>query len=152
MNTYRHHLIIQTLALLPFRMLICTAAYAAHRQQGPCPPVWRPFKLYQYRRRQQALRWLLDAVARSLQGHVSVGIYLGDPLPNMPDMSGDDYRATLLHVRTAYLQDLLNHTTEDSPTLKFEDYLPEYLPDNLPSKPTGPGLQTQPWAVSKVRP
>ena len=32
--------------------------------------------------------------------------------------------ANLLHVRTAYLQDLLNHTKEDSPTLKFEDYLP----------------------------
>ena len=43
----------------------------------------------------------------------------------------------LLHVRTTYLQDLLNHTTEDSPTLAFEDY----LPDCLPSKPTGPGLQ-----------
>ena len=32
--------------------------------------------------------------------------------------------ATLLHVRTAYLQDLLNHTKEDSPTPNFEDYLP----------------------------
>ena len=122
MNPYRHHLITQTLALLPSERLICLAAYAAHRQQGPCPPVWRPFKFYQYRRRQQALRWLLDAVARSLQGHMSVGFYLGALLP--PDMSVDDYWANLLHVRTAYLQDLLNHTTEDNPTLAFEDYLP----------------------------
>ena len=118
---YRHHLITQTLANLPVRHTICSAAYVAHRQQGPCPPVWRPFKLYQYRRRQQALRWLLDAVARSLQGHMFVGFYLGAFLP---DMSVDDYRATLQHVRTAYLQDLLNYTEEDSPTLKFEEYLP----------------------------
>ena len=124
MDTYRHHLITQTLALLQTHRQICLAAYAAHRQQGPCPPVWRLFKLYQYRRRQQALRWLLDAVARSLHGHYTVGIYLGDPLHNMPDMPLDDYQATLLHVRTTYLQDLLNHTTEDSPTLQFEDYLP----------------------------
>ena len=144
MNRYRHHLIIQTLALLPAtRRMICLAARAAHLQQGPCPPVWRLFKLYQYRRRQQALRWLLDAVARSLHEHYTVGIYLGDPLPNMSDMPLDDYRATLLSVRTAYLQDLLNHTTEDNPTLQFEDYLPE----NLPSKPTGPGLQTLPGCI-----
>ena len=129
MNPYRHHLITQTLAFLPSKRAICYAARAAHLQQGPCPPVWRPFKFYQYRRRQQALRWLLDAVARSLQGHMSVGIYLGALLP---DMSADDRLATLLHVRTAYLQDLLNHTTEDSPTLQFEDY--------LPTKPTGPDL------------
>jgi hypothetical protein len=115
MNTYRHHLITQTLALLPVRLSICFAAYAAHRQQGPCPPVWHPFKLYQYRRRQQALRWLLDAVARSLQGHVFVSDYL---------QSRSIKPATLLSVRTAYLQDLLNHTTEDNPTLQFEDYLP----------------------------
>ena len=121
MNPYRHHLITQTLALLPKHISICLAAYGAHRQQGPCPPVWRPFKLYQYRRRQQALRWLLDAVARSLQGYMFVGFYLGALLP---DRSAADYRATLLHVRTAYLQDLLNHTKEDSPTLAFEDYLP----------------------------
>ena len=121
MNPYRHHLITQTLALLPVHRAICFAAYAAHRQQGPCPPVWRPFRLYQYRRRQQALRWLLDAVARSLQGHMFVSFYLGALLP---DMSVDDYGATLLHVRTAYLQDLLNHTTEDNPALQFEDYLP----------------------------
>ena len=121
MNRYRHHLITQTLALLPIRRLICPAAYVAHLQQGPCPPVWRPFKFYQYRRRQQALRWLLDAVARSLQGHTLVSSYLGALLP---DMSVDDYRATLLHVRTTYLQDLLNHTTEDNPKLAFEDYLP----------------------------
>ena len=44
----------------------------------------------------------------------------------------DDYRATLLHVRTTYLQDLLNHTTEDNPTLNFEDY--------LPTEPTDPDL------------
>ena len=118
---YRHHLITQTLALLPVRLSICYAAYAVHRQQGPCPPAWRPFKLYQYRRRQQALRWLLDAVARSLQGHMFVSDYLGDLLP---DMSADDYRDTLLHVRTTYLQDLLNHTKEDKPKLAFEDYLP----------------------------
>ena len=121
MNPYRRHLIIQTLALLPTHRLICLAAYAAHRQQGTCPPVWRPFKLYQYRRRQQALSWLLDAVARSLQGHCTVGTYLGALLP---DTSVDDYQATYLHVRTTYLQNLLNHTTEDSPTLQFEDYLP----------------------------
>ena len=120
---YRHRLITQTLALLPVHRQIGPAAYAAHvahaahRQQGPCPPVWRPFKLYQYRRRQQALRWLLDAVARSLQGHMFVGAYF--QAQGLPDRS-----ATLLHVRTAYLQDLLNHTTEDSPTLQFEDYLP----------------------------
>ena len=54
MNPYRHHLITQTLALLPICRLICPAAYVAHRQQGLCPPVWRPFKFYQYRRRQQA--------------------------------------------------------------------------------------------------
>ena len=114
---YRHHLITQTLAFLPAHRAICFAAYAAHRQQGPCPPVWRPFKLYQYRRRQQALKWLLDAVARSLQGYMFVGFYLGaQGLPNRP--------ATLLHVRTAYLQDLLNHTTEDNPTPAVEDYLP----------------------------
>ena len=41
-------------------------------------------------------------------------------LPNMPT----EDLATLLHVRTAYLQDLLNHTKEDNPTLNFEDYLP----------------------------
>ena len=50
-----------------------------------------------------------------------MGGYLGDLLLGM---SADDYRATLLSVRTAYLQDLLNRTTEDSPTLAFEDYLP----------------------------
>ena len=121
MNTYRHHLIIQTLALLPKWRSICYAAYAAHRQQGPCPLVWRPFKFYQYRRRQQALNWLLDAVVRSLRGHHIVSGYLGDLLL---DMSAADYRATLLSVRTTYLQDLLNHTTEDNPTLQFEDYLP----------------------------
>ena len=115
MNTYRQQLITQTLALLPIHRLICLAAYAAHRQQGPCPPAWRPFKLYQYRRRQQALRWLLDAVARSLQGHEFVDSYFRSQ--NLP-------QATLLHVRTAYLQDLLNHTAEDNPTLNFEDYLP----------------------------
>ena len=117
MNTYRHHLITQTLALLPSWRLICVAARAAHLQQDTCPPVWRPVKLHQYRRRQQALKWLLDAVARSLQGHMFVGSYL--QTQNLPNR-----QATLLHVRTAYLQDLLNHTTEDSPTLKFEDYLP----------------------------
>ena len=115
---YRHRLITQTLALLPSRMLICPAARAAHRQQGPCPPFWRPVKLYQYLRRQQAYSWLLAAVARSLQGYTTVGSYLGDLLPSMPSMP------TLLHVRTAYLQDLLNHTKEDNPTLQFEDYLP----------------------------
>ena len=121
MNLYRHHLITQTLANLPARLAICLAAYVAHRQQGPCPPLWCPVKLYQYQRRKQAPNWLLGAVVRSLQGHMSVGIYLGALLP---DMSVDDYRANLLHVRTTYLQDLLNHTTEDSPTLQFEDYLP----------------------------
>ena len=121
MNRYRHHLITQTLALLPFRVLICPAALAAHLQQGPCPPVWRPFKLYQYLRRQQALSWLLGCVGRSLQGHALVSSYLG---ALRPGMFVDDYRATLLHVRTAYLQDLLNHTKEDSPNLAFEDYLP----------------------------
>ena len=121
MNTYRHHLITQTLALLPSKRAICYAARAAHLQQGPCPPVWRPYLLYQYRRRQQALRWLLDAVARSLQGHMFVSFYLGALLP---DRSAADYGAALLHVRTAYLQDLLNHTKEDNPTLQFEDYLP----------------------------
>ena len=112
---------------------ICLAAYAAHRQQGPCPPVWRPFKLYQYRRRQQALRWLLDAVARSLQGYRFVSDYL---------QSRSTKPATLLHVRTAYLQDLLNHTTEDNPTLAFEDYLPI-----KPIKPTGPDLQNLPGCI-----
>ena len=121
MSTYRHRLIIQTLANLPVHLSICFAAYAAHRQQGPCPPVWRPYLLYQYLRRQQALRWLLDCVRRSLQGHTLVSSYLGALLP---DMSVDDYRATLLHVRTTYLQDLLNHTKEDNPQLAFEDYLP----------------------------
>ena len=121
MNTYRHHLITQTLALLPKWRSICYAAYAAHRQQGPCPPVWRPYLLYQYLRRKQALNWLLDAVDRSLQGYMFVSFYLGGLLL---DVSADDYRATLLSVRTTYLQDLLNHTTEDSPTLAFEDYLP----------------------------
>ena len=119
MNPYRHQLIIQTLAHLPSKRFICLAARDAHHQQGPCPPVWRPYLLYQYRRRQQALRWLLDAVARSLQGHFAVGL-----LPNMPT----EDLATLLHVRTAYLQDLLNHTKEDNPTLAFEDYLPNDLP------------------------
>ena len=136
MNPYRHHLITQTLALLPSERSICYAPYVAYRQQGPCPPVWRPVKLYQYRRRQQALRWLLDAVARSLQGHMSVGFYLGGLLP---DMSVDDYQATLLHVRTAYLQDLLNHTKEDNPTLAFEDY--------LPTEPTDPDLQNLPGCI-----
>ena len=56
---------------------------------------------------------------------MSVGTYFR--AQDLPDRS-----ATLLHVRTAYLQDLLNHTKEDSPTLQFEDY----LPDDLPSKPT----------------
>ena len=130
MNTYRHRLITQTLALLPSKRFICLAAYAAHRQQGPCPPVWRLFKLYQYRRRQRALRWLLDAVARSLQGHVFVSDYL---------QSRSIKPATLLHVRTTYLQDLLNHTTEDYPTLQFEDY--------LPTKPTGPALQNLPGCI-----
>ena len=115
MNPYRHHLITQTLANLPSKRLIYLAARAAHRQQGPCPPLWRPYLLYQYRRRQQALRWLLDAVARSLQGHMLVGSYL---------QSRSIEPANSLHVRTAYLQDLLNHTTEDSPALQFEDYLP----------------------------
>ncbi len=137
MNPYRHHLITQTLALLPSNRAICLAAYAAHRQQGPCPPPWRPVKLYQYlRRRQQALRWLLGCVRRSLQGHTLVSSYLG-ALP--PDTLVDDYRATLLHVRISYLQDLLNHTTEDNPTLQFEDY--------LPAKPTGPDLQTLPGCI-----
>ena len=137
MNTYRHHLITQTLDLLPLHRSICfaarAAAYAAHRQQGPCPPVWRPFKLYQYRRRQQALNWLLDAVARSLQGLVFLSGYL---------QSHSIKPGTLLHVRTAYLQDLLNHTTEDSPKLAFEDYLP-----TEPSKPTGPDLQNLPGCI-----
>ena len=121
MNTYRHHLITQTLAHLPAKNMICVAALVAHRQQGTCPPLWRPVKLYQYLHRKQALKWLLDAVARSLQGRSTVASYLGDLLLNMPPRS---YLATLLHVRTAYLQDLLNYTTEDSPTLQFEDYLP----------------------------
>ena len=121
MSTYRHRLITQTLAHLPSKRAICLAALAAHRQQGPCQPVWRPYLLYQYLRRRQALNWLLDAVVRSLRGHRIVGGYLGDLLLGM---SADDYRATLLSVRTAYLQDLLNHTTEDSPTLQFEGYLP----------------------------
>ena len=116
MNTYRHHLITQKLAFLPAHLSICYAARAAHLQQGPCPPVWRPCLRYQYRRRQQALKWLLDAVARSLQGHMFVGTYF--QAQGLPDRS-----ATLLHVRTAYLQDLLNHTKEDSPKLAFEDYL-----------------------------
>ena len=114
---YRHHLITQTLAFLPAHRAICYAAYAVHRQQGPCPPVWRPFKFYQYRRRQQALKWLLGAVVRPLQGHMLVGTYF--QAQGLPSRS-----ATILHVRTAYLQDLLNHTTEDNPTLAFEDYLP----------------------------
>ena len=93
MNRYRHHLITQTLAFLPAHRAICYAARAAHLQQGPCPPVWRPFKIYQYRRRQQALRWPLDVVARSLQGHMFVGTYFrAQGLP--------DRWATLLHVRT----------------------------------------------------
>ena len=65
-----------------------------------------------------------------------MGGYFGDLLLDMP---ADDYRATLLHARTTYLQDLLNHTTEDSPTLAFEDY--------LPTKPTGPDLQTLPGCI-----
>ena len=125
MSTYRHHLITQTLAHLPVRLAICLAARTAHRQQATCLPIGRPYLLYQYRRRQQALRWLLDAVARSLQGHMLVSDYLQSHSIK-PDI--------LLHVRTAYLQDLLNHTKEDSPTLAFEDY--------LPTKPTGPDLQT----------
>ena len=136
MSTYRHHLITQTLALLPAHLAICYAAHAAHRQQGPCPPLWRPYLFYQYLRRQQALRWLLDAVARSLRGHLTVGGYLGDLLLGM---SADDYQATLLHVRTTYLQDLLNHTKEDNPTLQFEDY--------LPTEPTGPTLKTLPGCI-----
>ena len=114
---YRHRLITQTLALLPSRMLICPAARAAHRQQGPCPPLWRPVKFYQYLRRKQALNWLLDAVAWSLQGHFTVGSYFRSQTLTLT-------QATLLRVRTAYLQDLLNHTKEDNPTLQFEDYLP----------------------------
>ena len=121
MHPYRHRLITQTLANLPVRHTICSAARAAHRQQGPCPPLWRPVKFYQYQRRKQALSWLLGAVARSLQGHSTVSFYLVHLLPNT---SLDDYVAALLHVRTTYLQDLLNHTTEDNPTLQFEDYLP----------------------------
>ena len=117
MNPYRHQLITQTLAYLPSKRAICLATYAAHRQQGPCPPVWRPYMLYQYRRRQQALRWLLDAIARSLQGHMFVGTYF--QAQGLPDRW-----ATVMHVRTAYLQNLLNRTTEDNPTLNFEDYLP----------------------------
>ena len=119
MHPYRHHLIAQTLALLPSKRSICYAAYAAHRQQGPCPPVWRPFKFYQYRRRQQALKWLLDAVVLSLQGHMFVGTYF--QAQGLPDRW-----ATVMHVRASYLQDLLNHTKEDSPTLAFEDYLPPH--------------------------
>lgn len=38
MNPYRRHIIIQTLALLPSKRMICPAARAAHRQQGSCPP------------------------------------------------------------------------------------------------------------------
>ena len=141
MHPYRHRLIIQTLALLPSKRLICLAARLAYLQQGPCPPVWRPYLLYQYRRRQQALRWLLDAVARSLQGYMFVGFYLGALLPNMPS----DDLANLLHVRTTYLQDLLNHTKEDSPTLAVEDDLP-----TKPTKPTGPQTPGKPCqAVSK---
>ena len=118
MNPYRHHLITETLAHLPSERLICLAAYSAHRQQGPCPPAWRLFRLYQHHRRQQALDWLLDAVVRSLQGHEFVGSYLA----RLQGLSLN--QTTLLHVRTTYLQDLLNHTTEDYPTLQFEDYLP----------------------------
>ena len=117
MNPYRHRLIIQTLANLPSKRLIYLAAHAAQRQQGTCPPPWRPYLLYQYLRRRQALKWLLDAVARSLQGHRTVDSYF---------RSQTLTQATLLHVRTAYLQDLLNHTTEDSPTPQFEDYLPTH--------------------------
>ncbi len=136
MNPYRHHLITQTLALLPSKRAICYAARAAYLQQGLCPPVWRPFKLYQYRRRQQALRWLLDAVVLSLQGHMFVRSYL-QSRSIKPD--------NLLHVRTAYLQDLLNHTTEDSPTLQFEDYLP--TKPAKPAEPSGPDLQTLPGCI-----
>ena len=35
MNTYRHRLITQKLALLPSKRLIFVAARDAHRQQGP---------------------------------------------------------------------------------------------------------------------
>ena len=115
MNPYRHRLITQTLALLPSRT-ICYAAYVAYRQQGTCPPLWRPFKLYQYRRRQEALSWLLGAVSRSLQGHMFVDFYL-----RSQTLTQTLTQDTLLHIRTAYLQDLLNYTEEDSPTLKFED-------------------------------
>ena len=70
-----------------------------------------------------------------------MGFYLGGLLPDMPL---DDYQATLLHVRTAYLQDLLNHTTEDNPKLAFEDYLPI-----KPIKPTGQTCKPC-RAVSKI--
>ena len=142
MNPYRHHLIIQTLANLPSKRLIYLAARAAHRQQGPCPPLWRPYLFYQYLRRRQALNWLLDAVVRSLRGHLIVGAYLGDLLLGM---SADDYLATLLSVRTAYLRDLLNHTKEDNPALQFEDYLP--TEPTKPAKPTGPALQNLPGCI-----
>ena len=150
MNTYRHHLITQTLALLPSKRLICLAAHAAHRQQGTCPPPWRPVKLYQYLRRRQALKWLLDAVARSLRGHELVSFYLqtlrGHELVSLylqTQLQGQYLPSyVLLHVRTTYLQDLLNHTTEDNPTLNFEDYL-----STQPAKPTGPDLQTLPGCI-----
>lgn len=132
---HRQHLITQTLANLPSKRFICLAACAAHRQQGTCPPLWRPFKLYQYLRRKQALNWLLGCVRRSLQGHTLVSSYLGaQGLPTKTD--------TLLHVRTAYLQDLLNHTKEDNPTLNFEDYLPTQS-----TKPTDPDLQNLPGCI-----
>lgn len=85
---YRETLIRQTLANLPEQWMICPAAFEADRQQGPCPPLWRPVARHQYRRRQEALRWLQAAVRRSLQNHLSVTFYLpAGRLPATPHIS-----------------------------------------------------------------
>lgn len=122
MHPYREALVLQTLACLPEHRMICLAALDAHRQQGPCPPLWRPVARYKYRRQQEALRWLQAAVRRSLQGHFSATFYLlsGFLPPNTPNLTTV---AIAYKVRERWLTALLDHTGDPDPKLAFEDFI-----------------------------
>lgn len=122
MHPYREALLKQTLANLPEHRMICLAALEADRQQGPCPPLWRPVARHQYRRRQEALRWLQAAVRRSLQGHWTVVFYLlsGFLPPNTPNPTA---AAIAYKVRERWLTALLDHTDDPAPKLAFEDFI-----------------------------
>ena len=123
MHPYRETLIRQTLACLPEHRMLCLAALDAHRQQGPCPPLWCPVARHQYRRRQEALRWLQAAVRRSLQGHWTVVFYLLSDSFLPPDTPNLTTVTIAYNVRERWLTALLEHTDDPAPNLAFEDFI-----------------------------